>query len=468
MGSAAPVTCIALACALVPAFAVAEPIGEDDAPRPVVSERTASDAEGAPVPGDESGRLDTDAGDSALRQVGRGALFLPKLAVEVAFAPVRAGVWAYERYHLKERMFAIFFNDAGTIGLFPVAALESQYGVTVGARFVHRDLFGARERLGLHAGAGGRFRQIMSAKLRSGDRFGRRFALELDGEFERRPKDAFYGIGNANAGALVEQADSAVEGRFRQQLVRAAAIADVRVAGNLHLRGAGAVADFELGRSDVGPPIDELYPMETMVGFDGFRHVYSELELRWDTRRNASHWEAPSVRATGWLLAGFAGRVTALDDGADYWRFGTDLQRFVKIGQGPRVISGRIYTEAVSGTLDEVPFTQLPRLGGKTLLRGYALDRFRDRVAAVGSIEYAWDLSRIISASTFVDAGRVFPSVRDVRAEGLRVGYGIALEGHTNSTFLIRASIASSIDGGVFVDLAFDPVFDLEPRVERR
>jgi hypothetical protein len=450
---------LAITALLAPVAALAEPVGEDDAPPSRPAEHTAADVQGAPVPGAESGQVEADRGDSTARRVGRGVLLVPKLALQGVFAPVRAGLWAYDRYHLKARVLRVFFNDSETIGLYPVAVLESQYGVTVGARFLHRDLFGEHERLGLHAGTGGRFRQIASAKLRSGQRFGERLALELETEFERRPRDAFYGIGNA---------DDGVEARFREQLMRAALIADVRVAGPFHLRGSAALSDTDHGRSDDGPPIDELYPLDTMVGFGGVRHGYGELELRWDTRRAADAWDPPSARSTGWLLAGFAGRATALDAGADYYRYGVDLQRFITLGRGPRTLSGRLYGEAVSGGADEVPFTQLPRLGGKTLLRGYALDRFRDRVAAFGSVEYAWDINRFASASTFVDIGRVFPSLRDVAPDDLRVGYGIALEARSDRTFLLRASLASSIDGGVFLDIAFDPVFDLEPRVVRR
>ncbi|HEU0034538.1 MAG TPA: BamA/TamA family outer membrane protein [Kofleriaceae bacterium] len=462
---------VAIAC-LIGGSAIAEPVGEDDPPPATESEPTASDVEGAPAPGDESGRVDPPASDSTVREVGRGVLFVPKLALETAFAPVRAGVWAYDHYHLRRLAIRIFFDDTETYGLYPVGQLESGYGFNVGARFVHRDLFGAREHLALHAGTGGRFRTIASAAIRSGRRLGDRFTLQLDGQFEQRPKDAFYGIGNADAividGMVVP---TGAEARFREQLLRTAAVADTRLVDGLHLRASGALASFTFDRSDVGAPIDELYPMQTMLGWDGIRHAYTELALRWDSRRRVNAWDSPAVRAGGWLLEGYGGRVTALDEGADYNRYGVDLQRFVRIGEGPRVVSARLFGEAVSGSIDEVPFTQLPRLGGKTLLRGYPLDRFRDRVAAMGSLEYAWDVSRLVSASAFVDAGRVYGSpsaVIDERWDDLRVGYGISLEGHTDRSFLVRTSISTSIDGGVFFDLAFDPVFDLDPRVERR
>ena len=128
----------------------------------------------------------------------------------------------------------------------------------------------------------------------------------------------------------------------------------------------------------------------------------------------------------------------------------------------------RAHGEAISAAPDDAPFFDLPRLGGSTYLRGYPSDRFRDRVAAVASLDYQWDLSRNVSATVFADAGRVYQSLRDVRLEDLRVGYGVGLQLNTEKSFLARVSVASSIDGGVFVDVALDPVFELDRRVDRR
>jgi len=102
------------------------------------------------------------------------------------------------------------------------------------------------------------------------------------------------------------------------------------------------------------------------------------------------------------------------------------------------------------------------------VLRGYASDRFRDRIAMVGSVDYSWDLAPTISASLFVDAGRVQRSLEDLETSDLRVGYGMQVDLHTSRSFLARAQIASSVDGGVFFNFGLDPVFELDGRVERR
>ena len=437
---------------LVVLAALAAPAAADD-------ERTAAEVAAMPPPGQESGRLDAGDQDSVVRDVAQGVLVIPRAAVEVAFAPVRAGVWFYDRYRLGDRFKQIFFDDTETYGLYPTLHYDTSDGLTFGGRFLHRDMFGAHERLSLRAATGGRYRALYQGTVRTGERLGQRATLELRTELERRPHEPFYGIGNS---------DGTPEVRHRQQHARAAGTLDVRLLRDLHIGIAGAITDLSYANSDDGPAMDNTYDPMTLTGWSGVRNLYGELELRWDSRRAAHRLEDPAVPSTGWLFAGYAGRVHQVEAGRDHWRLGADLQRFFRLGAGPRVLVLRLYGEAVTGTLDDVAFTELPQLGGNTLLRGYPRDRFRDRIATLGSIAYRWDLSGALAASLFVDTGRVYSSRSSIELEHLRTGYGIALQAHRKGSFIAEASLSSSIDGGVFVELAFDPVFASTPRVERR
>jgi hypothetical protein len=411
----------------------------------------------APV-GAESGRVDEiDESPSTMRLIGRGILFVPRTIVDVAFLPVRGGLYLFDRFQLVDRFKRIFFNDAMTMGLYPTAEIDSGYGLNAGARFVHKNLFGKQEQVALRANIGGRFQQRVNASIRTGDRLGDRVALELGGELERRPKDAYFGIGNDGPG---------IETRHRQQLLRATSALDLRLMGDFHARFAGSLSDLEYGESEYGLPMSVAYDTSQIPGWDGVRNVYSELEIRWDSRGRASEWESPVLVSSGALGAVFAGRVHQLGMASDYWRFGADIQHFWWLGSGPRVIVTRLHVESV--TEGDVSFTELPQLGGKHWLRGYDADRFRDRIAALGSIEYQWDLSRHLSASLFVDAGRVFPTWSELSFEGLRVGYGLGFTVQSTRSFVAEASIASSKDGGVFLNVAFDPVFTISPREGRR
>ncbi|HEY5924175.1 MAG TPA: hypothetical protein VIV11_21000 [Kofleriaceae bacterium] len=446
--------CTWLIAAFLPATAFADPLSVSP------DEPSAAEVAAAPLPGRESGRTDqADAGDSLLRDIGQGALLVPRVAVEVTMAPVRATIWTLDRYKLIDRFKQVFFDDTETYGLYPTAVLDSSYGLTVGARLVHRNLFGEREHLAVRGGTGGEFRALAAAGLRTGDRFGERTELALRGEFERRPNDAFYGIGNST---------DAMAAHHRQELVRGTVGVDVRAVRSLHLYLAGAVTDLGYAVTDDGVPIDVMYDPSVLAGWPGTRNLYGELELRWDGRGYPPHQDQHATYDRGWLIAAFAGRVHQLEAGRDHWRYGADVQHHWRIGAGPRALATRMHFEAVTGEISDVAFTQLPQLGGKALLRGYPRDRFRDRIATAGSLEYQWDLGRLLMASAFVDVGRVFPELREIQPTDLRLGYGMSLQLHSHSRFLASVSLASSIDGGFFIDFAFDPVFDLERRVEQR
>ena len=446
---------------------------EEPTPTEPVHEDTAADVDGAPRPGMESGRIDDAPSTSAARQLARGVLVFPRAAFEIVLAPVRGSLWVYDRYRLKERWLRFFYNDDRTIGLQPTAAFESGFGLRVGARFVYRDIWGQNEHLSLKATTGGVYWTTLAATARSGERFGR-LELMARAEFLRRPRDRFFGIGNADetetVGVTVDPTmdPTAISTRYRQQTLRAALTADVRLASDLHVLASGALSDTEFGDSDYGTSIEEIYMTGPLVGFDeGVRQAYGELELRWDSRGPYSMWDSSAMDSTGWLASIYAGRA-AVENTPDFWRLGVDAQYFLHIGTGPRMFVARLHGETVSGDVDEVPFDELPKLGGAALLRGYATDRFRDRAAALGTLEYRWDLAQILMTSLFVDVGKVAPSIGDLGDGDIRVGYGIGFDAYTKRQYIGRIAIATSIDGGWFFNLSFDPTFDIESRVERR
>ncbi len=476
MASLRPGIAVLFATASTSAFAEVPPVPPPEPLPEAVPAPPEPAAAPEPLPGHESGRTDAvDDGDSTLREIGRGALFLPKIVFDTALQPVRAGLWVWDRYRLESLYYRIFFNDARTIGLTPTVGYDYGYGVNGiygGARFVMRDLAGEREHLVLEAATGMQYHQLYAGELRSGERFGKRFVVTLDGGFEQRPEDAFYGIGNGDTAAMPAmpidpRVDStSVVARYRQERYRFALLADSRIWRQLHVRGGASFTDVAFRPGDIGMPIDAVYDTRGLVGWQGVTEGYGELELRWDSRGRTTVYEPRSVYAHGSLVSLFGGRDHNWG-AADFWRWGFDLQHFFRLGEGPRVLIARLHTEAVTGSRDDVPFTELPRLGGLMYLRGYPLDRFRDRYASFGSLEYEWDLAYVMSASVFVDAGRVYEFPSDAFGH-LRVGYGFGLEAHSAKSFVLQASVASSIDGGLMFNLAFNPVMNLEERVRRR
>jgi hypothetical protein len=444
------------------------PVGE--ATVTVERQWTATTVDGAPAPGQESGRLDDVEGhDSGRRLLARGLLFVPRALFEIGFAPVRAGVYAVDRYKLPERFRRWFYTEGEEFGLMPWARYDSDEGLLAGARvlWMPKDVTASA-----FAGVGLQYQRV-TASLRT-RQLAERVELGVDGEFRHRPRAAFYGIGNADetevtspGAPLVDPLvdDTAIETRFKKRILRASTYADVRLFGDAYARGVASFSDIGVspGPSDELSP-EEVYEPASLNGVEDYRYAYGELELRWDTRRKSSIWEPIGLSSRGFLLSAFAGGVSIVD-GEAFWRYGGDLQQFVRVGRGPQVLAARLHGEAVTAALDEIPFPELPRLGGSALLRGYPLDRFRDRVALVGTLEYQW---QHVYASLFADVGRVYRELSDISLEDLRCGYGLALEAHSRQSFQARVSVASSIDGGLFFYLHLEPVFITPRREERR
>jgi hypothetical protein len=316
---------------------------------------------------------------------------------------------------------------------------------------------------------GGTYQARAETWLDSGDRF-EPVKLTVGGNFDRFARLPFYGIGNGNGGPaspmLIDPLtdDTALRTYYRYQELRAALTADWRVVDGLHVIGRGAVTDLKFQASKTDPSIDMIYNPMDLVGFtSGIEHLYGELELRWDGRKVAvPAWET-SPYTTGWLASGFVGGVKPLDDSHGFTHYGVDLQAFIHFSLGPRMLWLRFRGEGVTGNVDEIPFTELPYIGGD-YLRGYDFARFRDRVSGLATAQYIWDLHRNLNAYLFVDAGRVYHSLDNVTLDNLRVGYGGGIEIHNTSGFLASGSLASSIDGGLFFTVTLTPYWNEVPR----
>ena len=468
---------------------VAQPAGPVTGSSPVADGPAPEATTGAPLPGSRevSGVVQAEARGMApaLRWVPRVLLFVPRWAFYLASQPVRGAAWAYERFDIRLRAREVFFNDAETFGVYPTAFREAGFGLHVGGRMIVRDVFGAGEGLKARVGYGGRFRQLYALSLSTGERFGR-LEFDLDAEFDIRDKDRFYGIGNRDrvdpadlggAPPLIDALadDTAVATRFRQDVGQINLGTGFEVRGGFSVNALAGVLWRSFGQpGDAAGLSDDavgnVYDLDSLVGFDGgLSAVQGELEVAYDSRRPASRYIARSVHSTGWRLAGYAGLTRGFGgDESSYTRYGVDLQRYIDLYHGTRILALRFFAEGVSGSLENIPFVDLPRLGGAQLLRGYDSDRFRDRAMTVFTAEYEWDLSSRVYSFFFVDVGRVWRSFRAIDGAGLqdsRVGFGGGLQILSMKSFLARLSLSTSIDGGLFVNFSFDPAYD---RLSRR
>ncbi len=434
---------------------------------------------GAPPPRDASGiATPRDTSHQRWLWFPRVLLFVPRYALEVVFAPLRLGMWSYEHYEVRDRFKRIFFNETETLGVFPTVEFESGFGAGVGAVLIARNLFAAGTKLRLKASIGGRERQSYEARLGSGRLLGEHFELELRTSYRRFLGSFFYGYGNSDE--LAEPvdvgmdldpigSDIARQTRYRHNNLASGAAAIVRFSPQLKvgLHGAYRATDFDAYTGSFGDQdIEDVFDVDALPGYrTGLSNVYSELELVYDTRRATRFYLSRAAPSTGWLGSAFVGYQWGQgEDPSEFGRWGLELMRFFDLYGGDRVLVTRAYVEGVTGSLSEVPFTDLPLLGGPLLLRGYNRARFRDRLAAMMSAEYDYPISRRLSGYLFTDVGRVFRDLDDVSAENLRVGFGGGLQLHMTQSFLARLGIFSSKDGGLLFFVSFDPIFDVHLR----
>src|SRR5439155_2311627 len=259
--------------------------------------------------------------------------------------------------------------------------------------------------------------------------------------------------------------DEAVGTRFAQDVIHVETTSATPIVGPLSLDLLGAYTHRTFsnnGQLDGNQPILSVYDSMSLVGFErGGDNFYGEAALAIDSRSTANRYISRVAPSSGWYGRAGLGFTQGVDgDPSHYLRYTADLRRYIDLYNGDRVLVVRGYLEGVTAATDAIPFTDLPRVGGNELLRGFAADRFRDRVAAVGSLEYDFPLQSWIGAYTFVDAGRVASSLSSLDPNGLHVGYGGGLEFHTHNAFLFRVQAAHSSEG-TFLRFALDPTYDI-------
>jgi hypothetical protein len=422
----------------------------------------------------------------------RGLMVVPQAAVGVVVVPVRGGLTVYERYRLRERMVDLFFNDARTFGIYPSVSFETGLPAGVGLRLVHKDLFGLGARMRLAADYRGEARHRLEGGFTSPAFAGGLLRLKLGGGWQRQPNARFFGVGDADlarsddaAYALPARSPFAFDTRFGQQIAHGDLGVEIDLPGPLFAAVSTAYYDrgfigsaiddptappssSELGRTDV------RFDTSTLTGWaQGTRISYSELALGWNSLAAASTLVPTHAPSRGTKVVAFAGLARSVGAGGNvaYTRYGLDAVTYLDLYRGDRVLILRGRLEGVMGSESEIPFTDLPRLGGPSLLRGYARDRFRDRVSLLGSIEYRYPIWEELSGYLFVDAGRVLPGLEDLgqaaKSPGLlRAGGGGGLEVMSIDRFLLRAQVAGSPEG-FFFQLALDPVYRMPTQHHR-
>ncbi len=161
--------------------------------------------------------------------------------------------------------------------------------------------------------------------------------------------------------------------------------------------------------------VDEIDPF---LGSEANRIVGIGPSVLWDSRDDAF-----SPRQGWYANAYYRQHFAGLGSTFDYKEQFLDVRKYFPLDNKNLI--------AVHGigqfTQGSVPFHDMPRLGGFTIMRGYTSGRFRDRQLWSAQAEYRRNLGRFLVAAAFVGAGGVAPEIRNFSFNTTRYSGGAGL-----------------------------------------
>ncbi len=405
--------------------------------------------------------------------VPRAVLTVPRFVLSGLFEPLSDALSLLTDERLARLRAVFFWNERRTIGWLPQMWFQSGYGFSFGAQLFHDNVFRNDERLTVEARAGGIYSQAYEIHFNGRSLGGTPLWLDLRGRYDVNPRMIFAGIGNPpvvprDSEGLDPRA-AAVRTRFSQYR----GLASARIGWTFERRrasvrpGVGFIynhRDFDRDRSrraflvgseaELDPSTTSVYDVTRLRGFvEGV-----------DVARTLASVEIDHAGVEG---SGYRGlRFVALGGGAPpqmrdvaYWHYGTEIIGFFNLARDTRLLVLRLALEGVHSPRGELPFTELPRLGGPHRLRGYRLDTFRDDIAALATIEYRYPIHFNVMGDLFVDVGRVARNYRDLvspRMDPWRVGVGGGFRFSIGERLVFRIDIAYG--GDVLVFFSTEPI----------
>lgn len=411
--------------------------------------------------------------EDAYLLVPRIVLFPVNLALKIVALPLRGTAVLIDRHHVVEHVEDILYNDERTAGVLPSLSYQSGYGFSAGARAFHDDLLGNDEELRASAQYGGLYLQGYKLTF-AGDRVAHTpLWLEAHARYEAKPALWFSGFGNQDlddAGTDLAPREAAVGSRYRENrgLLALTLGSTVGPEGGLVKTGVEALYNVRAfggeRRNFPEPSIEEVYDTAQIPGFeDGTRVFELDPTFIYDSR------DTRGITSSGVYLDMFGGYAWPRGFEEGFWHYGVTMATFIDLYKRSRTLSFRGILEGVHGDDEDIPFTDLVRLGGPMRLRGYELDRFRDNLAAVGTLEYRYPVHELVSGELFLDAGRVGRNYREVfdrnGLEEFNLGGGLGFVFHDRDS--VSFKIEAAYGDAFYLFISSDPLDQFRDKHKR-
>ncbi len=275
--------------------------------------------------------------------------------------------------------------------------------------------------------------------------FGIRWSLELpgsklfvEGSHQWRPQENFYGLGHDSL--------QAQHTNFALRQSWAGLRLEVTPKRRIEL---GAI--YRLSRSKALPGQNPLYASPNayfpdLPAFGTYTRlqsggVYFDIDYLRDEYQlgGAGHWGATYHQGLG-------------GSNVRYFAYEMQLEGRLPIFSKSSALVGQANIEfnRPRGGSDPIPFYLLPRIGGSSTLRGFALDRFYGKNLILLSLEYRYRIHPNIQVIPFFDEGQIFDHSDELRWLNWHRNYGIGLRFRTVRGTFMRMEYGYSSEGRTF------------------
>ena len=322
-----------------------------------------------------------------------------------------------------------FFNGKAT--LFPTFLADFGLNPAVGLAYTHSDLFTNGNTFNLSVSVWNP-EEWLRVAIRNEQRTldDDSGLLVLDGEFLRRPDQVYYGLG----------ADTRTDDERIYAVERAEVGLEVlatlhklnKISFSTRFRTVGFDADdarapaigreFDLdGERIERPGAIAFSTPETIPGFsERYQLLEHRIHLMLDSRSPDTEFDG----GTGLRFEAFGSfEWDPAQTSRNFLRVGGELSALYDFSGNGHIAAVRAYTEFLVDDIgdDDVPFTELPQMGGNEVMRGYLPGRFLGKYAVAVTGSYRYPVWSLIDAEIFGSVGNVFgvpDEVNDVDITG--------------------------------------------------
>ena len=360
--------------------------------------------------------------------------------------------WGEEHYVFK-RVYDAVTWDGGHSGVYPLASLDIGVKSTVGLAMVDQSFLAPANSLRMAASASTQGVLSVGGQDRLGVFRDGTGTLSLGASYVQRPDGVFYGLG-----ADTHNTDKT----FYSFVSRGAALALAGNLGGLH-RAVVEVGyrDTRFGASRISadvPSVDQRYggPGQAPLpaGWAGYDLTWSRAALVIDTRSPSFESPGTGLRLGTSVSYGISPR----DPELQLVSWGADAGGFYDLTGAHHVLALLLATHFSEKLAErDVPFTELPILGGVEWMRGFLGGRLRGASTLVGTVSYRYPVGNFLDGELFSSVGNAFPGHLDgfaMQRLFLNWGMGLRTTFARDASFSVTLAFASNrFDAG-----DFDPI----------